>query len=418
MLVIGCVSIAPTAPTAQPTSPSPAIATLPPLPAPSAAPTLAPTATAASTPTATPSPTSTASVAPVATPPSAQASPAGVENYGATTPLFDDTFDDTTSGWAVGTNDGGTVSYGDSALEIDTTSDGAWESTRRLTGTTSNAVQLETVYTPIGAGYVGLLCANSDDELWGAAANSDGQYSFIKLGPDGATVLQNGQMDSLKTATTGAARFAIDCAGTKTGSFHMQLFAPGTNEGVQYFAPVDEGPTSFDRVGIYAESTTEPFSLSVDYVLAFGGTGDTSMSSDAAELLTHVPTEWQRLCFESFASAFVVGARGDLLCQLSGGKSDYAEYTSFDNQANMDASFQNMVTRWAVPESGVNCDTGAHIGTYSIGGETAGQVMCAPAITGTQFFWTDNNLLIMSQLSDLEGSYADMYSDWLQAGPD
>jgi hypothetical protein len=77
-----------------------------------------------------------------------------------------------------------------------------------------------------------------------------------------------------------------------------------------------------------------------------------------------------------------------------------------------------MVTRWAVPESGVNCDTGAHIGTYSIGGETAGQVMCAPAITGTQFFWTDNNLLIISQLSDLEGSYADMYSDWLQAGPD
>ena len=49
-------------------------------------------------------------------------------------------------------------------------------------------------------------------------------------------------------------RFGLDCAGTKTGSFKMQLVAPGTNQGVQYFAPVDEGPTSFDRVGIYAES--------------------------------------------------------------------------------------------------------------------------------------------------------------------
>ena len=420
MLVIGCVSIVPATPTTRPVPASPVISTLAPLPAPSAVATATATATPASTPTLPPAttpaqPTPAQDIPPA--PPSAQASPAGVENYGASTPLFNDGFDDPESGWGIGTNDGGSVSFGESSLEIDTSSEGAWESTSRLTGTTSNAMQLETIFTRTGSGFAGLLCANSDNELWGAVADENGNYQFVKVGPDGATALMQGQLDSLKTPSNAMDRFGLDCAGTKTGSFKMQLFAPGTNEGVQYFARVDEGPTSFDRVGIYAESIAEPFSLSMDYVLAFGGTGDTSMSADAKELLTHVPTEWQPLCFESFASAFVVGAKGDLFCQLNSGTSDYAEYTSFDNQADMDASFQNMVTRWAVPETGVLCDTGAHLGTYSIGGQTAGQVLCAPAITGTQFFWTDNNLRIMSQLSDLEGSYPDMYSDWLQAGP-
>ena len=65
-------------------------------------------------------------------------------------------------------------------------SDGAWESTRRLTGTTSNAMQdCETVFTRTGSGFVGLLCASSDDELWGAMSDENGNYQFIKVGPDG-----------------------------------------------------------------------------------------------------------------------------------------------------------------------------------------------------------------------------------------
>jgi hypothetical protein len=38
-------------------------------------------------------------------------------------------------------------------------------------------------------------------------------------------------------------------------------------------------------------------------------------------------------------------------------------------------------------------------------------------VTGTQLVWTDNGRLIMSDLIDLEGSYPDMYKDWLIAGP-
>jgi hypothetical protein len=362
---------------------------------------------AAPTPTATPGPSA-----------SPGASPAGVENYGASTPLFNDAFDDPNSGWGTGTNEGGSVAYIDSTLEIQVMGSGAWERTQRLTGSTSNAVSAEAHWTGKGDGLVGLLCAASSDELWGATESATGNYSFIKVDSQGATVLSNGQLDSLKSGADGFAQFGLDCAGTATGSFRMQLHAAGTNIGVQWHAAQGEGPATFDRVGIYAQSAADLYKVNVDAVLAFGGTGDTSMSADAVELMTHVPADWQPKCFESVASVFIVGAKADILCNFFGGeRSDWAEYTSFGTQSDMDASFDYLVNKWAVAETGHNCDTGPHLGSYSIGGQPAGRILCAPSVTGTQLVWTDNGRLIMSDLIDLEGSYPDMYKDWLIAGP-
>ena len=295
---------------------------------------------------------------------------------------------------------------------------GAWEWTRRLTGSTDNATHVEGVYTPSGAGYFGLLCADNDDEMWGAIANADGAYSFIKLGATGATTLAQGQLDILRLDPGDISRIALDCAGTATGSFRMQLYSAGTNEGAQYAAAPGEGPTAIDRVGIYAQSVDDPYSLIVDYLLAFGGTGDTSPSPAEVELMSHVPVDWQPDCFESFASVYAVGAQADILCQLFDGRSDYAEYMSFDTKASMDGYFQYLVNKYAVAESGLNCDAGAHLGAYNIGGEPAGRILCAPdPLGGTRLFWTYDDLLILSDLDDNDGSYADMYADWLVAGP-
>jgi hypothetical protein len=264
---------------------------------------------------------------------------------------------------------------------------------------------------------VGLLCAASDDELWGATEDADGNYAFINVGAQGATVLSEGHLDALKSTADGSSRFSLDCAGTATGSFKMQIHPAGLNFGVQYFGSDDQGPQTFDRIGIYGESAAGTFTVDVDHLIAFGGDGDTSMSPEAVELLAHVPAEWQPNCFESFASVFMTGVKADILCQLFDGRSDYAEYMSFSAQADMDASYDYLHDKWAVDESGLNCDAGAHQGTYTIGDQQAGRLFCAPAITGTQFVWTHDQLLIMSQLIDLEGSYPDMYTDWLTAGP-
>jgi hypothetical protein len=386
-------------------------------------PTTPPTSTPTPSLEATPTTDATAQPA-TANPGTPGPSPAGVENYGAHIPRVNDSFDDPNSGWGVGTNEGGSVAYADGALEIETAAGHAWEWTRVLTGATDNAVNVETVWTPTGTGFYGLLCAASDDELWGAVESSDGRYEFIKVDGTGAAVLQQGQLDSLKLPTGefgGTSRFALDCAGTAAiddGIFKMQLNAPGTNEGIQYFAAPGEGPASFDRVGIYTESGDDPSTLSVDYVIAFGGDGNTAPSPDAVELMTHVPADWQPDCFDSFASVHAQGWQADILCQLSGGRSEYAEYTSFDTKTDMDAYFDYLVGKYGVAESGLNCDAGAHLGGYSVGGVEAGRILCAPdPLGGTRLEWTDDSLLILSELIDHQGSYADMYADWLIAGP-
>ena len=113
----------------------------------------------------------------------------------------------------------------------------------------------------------------------------------------------------------------------------------------------------------------------------------------------------------------MVGAVTEIFCQLFDGRSDYAEYLSFDAQADMDASFDYLVDHWLETEPGPDCETGPYQGGYTIGSEPAGRLLCAPHITGTRMDWTYDDLLILSTLIDLEGSYADMYADWLVAGP-
>ena len=417
-LLIGCVTInvpggsTPSlSPSLSPASATPTVAATP-TPTPSPSPTQAATATPSAPPTSTPTGTPGPS-------PTAAATPAGVENYGATTPLINDSFGDPDSGWGIGTNDGGSVTYGDHTLEIAVTGEGAWERTQRLTGATSNAVSAEAHWTTTGEGMAGLLCAANADEYWGATQDPVGNYAFIKLDDQGATVLAQGHFDELKRSADGFSQFALDCAGTATGSFRMQVHPAGTNVGVQYFGAPGEGPAAFDRIGIYAQSAADSYNISADAVIAFGGTGDTSMTPDQVELMSHVPAEWQPKCFDSVATVNYVGVKADILCNFFGGeRSDWAEYMSFRTQADMDASFNHLVEKWAVAESGKNCDAGAHQGGYTVnGGQPAGRLLCAPSITGTRFDWTDNAKLILSSLIDLEGSYPDMYQDWLIAGP-
>jgi hypothetical protein len=198
----------------------------------------------------------------------------------------------------------------------------------------------------------------------------------------------------------------------------MQLSFPVIGLATTYEGASGEGPESFDRVGIYAESAEEGYSLLVDDLSAYGGTGNASMSVAATALLQHVPDDWQDVCFESPSSLFEDGADATLTCLLTGDTSDFAEYTQFDSKAHMDAAYQNRVDSWATETNAQNCDTGPDEGAYNIGGQPAGRILCAPQTTGTRLDWTHDELLILSTLTDFEGSYPDMYADWLVAGPD
>ncbi|HYI21406.1 MAG TPA: hypothetical protein VEX62_02115 [Candidatus Limnocylindrales bacterium] len=423
LLAAGCVSIgSPTAlPSATPslgiTTPAPSTAA--PSPSPSAAPTASPTVAPTEAPTATAQPTGTSSAAPTdsaAPSGSPGTSPAVPIVYGADTLLYYDDFSDPNSGWGVGTNAGGTVAYADGGLRFDPAAIGAWIWSRREANEPWNVMRVEGSVTPSHAGYTGLLCSADDDDLYGAVANADGVYIFVHLTSAGVEVISNGQEPGWALTPGVTTSMALDCAGTNTGALRLQFSLPDVSVVVSHEGT--EGPPNFDRAAVYAESGADGHSLLADDVYVYGGadfTGGQS-SGNVDELLAHVPAEWRASCFETPISSTDAGAQVAVACSLDTGNADIAEYVLFDSQANMDVAYQARIDSWSVEPTG-DCQTGPNETGYSVGGVSAGRALCAPQTVGVRLDWTHNDLLILSNLTDFEGSYADNYEDWLIAGP-
>lgn len=425
VLVMGCVSVGPEQ-TPPPTL-GPSFAVTTPAPSPSASLTASPAATA--TPTQAPTPKGgptedptagaptlapTASPAPPLTP---APSTTVIEDFGADELLFTDDFSDATSGFGIGSNAGGTVAYTDGALQFDTASDGAWMWSRRTDPLSYNVLHVEADMTPSATGYAGLLCANTDVELWGAVANAAGLWVFIRLDSDGSTILTSSQQAGFEITPGVTTRMALDCASKATGQFRMQLSLPDLGLAALYEGGTDEGDQSFDRAGVYAESSADPFQLRVDNLVVYGGDGETGISPEARALLLHLPADWRADCFETPPSMFDTGAEASVSCPLADGRSNVADFVQFDTQANMDAAYQARVDTWAV-ESTDSCQTGPNETGYTIGGAPAGRILCAPQTVGIRIDWTHDSLLILSTLTNFNGSYVDAYEDWLIAGPE
>jgi hypothetical protein len=421
--LIGCVSISqpiasvPSLPPRTQAAATPA----PPTPSTTDEPTAEPTDEPTQEPTAEPTsaePTDEPTEEPTDEPALTPAPSLGViEDFGADTLLFADDFSNTASGWGVGDNAGGTVAYADGALQFDTVAAGSWMWSRRAVDSLNNVVHIEADLMPSAPGYQGLLCADSDDELWGAVADSTGLWVFIKLDSSGSTILSSGPEEGFALAPGTTTRLALDCQGTQAGSFRMQLSLPDSGLAAVYEGQPDEGAPSFDRAGIYAESAEQPYSMRADNLFVYGGTGETTQMSDAAEaLLTHVPAEWQSLCFESVGNPFDEGITAAVSCTLEDGRSEVIDYLQFDTTANMITTYDQRVDIYSVEATG-SCQTGPNETSYTIGGAPAGRVLCAPSVVGIRVDWTHDALAILSTLTDFEGSYPDAYQDWLIAGP-
>jgi len=423
-VLVGCVSVSnPIVTPAIPTLPGRTQAVTTPAPTAAVTPTPAPTPTAEPTAEPTPEPTPepteepTAEATPEVTPEGPPPTPAAIEDFGATDLVFADDFSDEDSGWGVGENAGGEVAYVSGALQFDTAAAGSWMWSRRANPEPQNVVHVEADFMPTGDGYQGLLCSDSDDTLWGAVANASGIWVFIKLDSSGSTILSTNQEDGFAINPGATTRIALDCEGTAAGGFRMQLSLPDVGAATIYEGAIDEGAAQFDRAGVYGESATHPWSLRVDNLFVYGGTGETtSMSDAAAALLEHVPSEWQPDCFESVGNPFDEGIVAAVSCTLTDGRSDFVDYLQFDTLDHLNTTYQQRVDIYEVESQG-SCQTGPNETGYSIGGSDAGRILCAPSVIGTRFDWTHDDLMILTTLTDFEGSYEDLYQDWLIAGP-
>jgi hypothetical protein len=417
IVAVGCVSVS--APTALPgptttlgiTTPAPQTPTATPTTQPTASPSPSPTTEVTATPSSSASPAPTESAVPSG---SAQPSAAVPIDFGADTIEFYDDFSITTSGWGTGSNDGGTVAYADEALRFDTTANGSWIWSRRLLDDAWNVLRVEGSLTPSGPGYAGLMCATDDNDLYGLVANGDGLYVFLHLTSTGAEVISTGQEPGWAMQPGTSNQMALDCAGTSTGVFRLQASRPAL--GVVANFESTEGPASFDRAAVYAEASSDGFSLFVDDVYVYGGTEFSAgqPSAEVNNLLAHVPEAWRETCVETPVSSFDFGAFVAVVCTPQ--NSDIVEYVQFDDKANLDVAYQARIDSWAVEPTG-DCETGPDETGYSIGGAPAGRALCAPSVVGVRLDWTHDELLILTTLTDFDGSYADNYADWLLAGP-
>ncbi len=336
--------------------------------------------------------------------------------FGADTLLYYDDFSDPSSGWGVGSNAGGVVAYADGGLRFDPAAVGAWIWSRREASDSWNVMRVEANVTPTQAGYTGLLCSADDNDLYGAVANADGTYIFVHLTSAGVEVISDGQAPGWELTPGVTTQMAIDCSGTDTGALRLQFSLPAI--GVVASHEGTEGPANFDRAAVYAESSAEGHSLLADDVYVYGGAAFTGgqPSGNVDELLAHVPAEWRAGCFETPISSTDVGAQVAVACSLDTDNAEIAEYVLFDSQPNMDIAYQARIDAWSVEPTG-DCQSGPNETGYSVGGVSAGRALCAPQTVGVRLDWTHNDLLILSTLTDFDGSYADNYEDWLIAGP-
>jgi len=327
--------------------------------------------------------------------------------------LFEDSYDDETSGWGVGQSGAVSAQYTNGSLQLDVSAQGqaVW-STRTLSDPLAVAFAAGD-FRPVSVGAAfGPLCEGDDGSLYGIAVTSDGSLSFISIINNQAHILDT--HDGLVTVPpVGAMTIGLECTAMSSGA--IRLVAVGA-AGPQAYFQTNDGPQTFTGVAAYTEATSESARVDVDSFVAFGIPGSPDgMTSEGEDLLTHVPGDLQSTCYESPSSGSTNAVLHCVL-QPNGVGAELLQYGSYDTTDDMATAYQQQVSQYGVDSTG-SCQSGPNETTWSVGEDERGRIQCAPQQVGIRFDWTDNVLAILSTLVDFDGDYENTFNMWLNAGP-
>lgn len=411
--VAGCVGVAPPDESPSTTaSPTPGITSV-------AAPTEAPV-TPSAAPTSPP-PTATPPAEPTATAPQTTDTPqpTAVLGFDERDLLIQDDMTDPGSGWGVGDTGGGSIAYVDGALQLDTSSTGSWIWSHRTTANVNGTLRVAGAFVASSDGTFGLMCSSGEEDLIGAVVDTDGGWSFVTVGAEGATELLGDADAGLDIPMGEQIPVVIECAGLASGKLRMQMWLATGLVGIY---ESDEEPQNFDGAAVYVQSDSDDFSVRAEEVFVFGVSGaDGQPNADGLDLLTHVPAAWQDLCYQSPVPPPGGGlASANLVCFLGRAGDDGAEvveYAAFASKQDMDAAYQGRVDNFGTGDGAASCAQGSGERAYTIDDVESGRVLCVPQVVGVRFDWTDDRLNILSSLVDLDGSHSDTFQDWAAGGP-
>lgn len=420
-LFAGCVSVAPQTQPPATSGPSFGITTM----APSSLPSISPSPLVTPTLAPTDAPTLGPTLEPTDTPAAVSPEPTPGLSFDDRDLLFHDTFSDPASGWGVGDVTGtdgsrvGSIAYLDGTLAFDVDSSGAWLWTRRETGAVNGTVRMAGQFEPSSEGGFGLLCGSGQDVIYGAVVFTNGAWILARIAEGAVEELASDAGAGLDIPVGESTLLAIECAGTATGRLRMQLWLEGTGPVAMYES--DEGPANFDRAAIYAEASSEPYSVALNEMIVFGVTGaDGQMNAAGQGLLTHVPDAWQSTCYQSPVPPIYGGfASANLACFIGTPGDDgaeIAEYAAYPSKEAMDAAYQDRVDNFGIGST-ASCSEGPGERGYNIGGDETGRVLCADQTVGIRFDWSDDRLNILASLVDFDADYETTFADWASGGP-
>jgi hypothetical protein len=244
----------------------------------------------------------------------------------------------------------------------------------------------------------------------------------VRIDEDGQEDLFGHASAGLDVVAGGSNLVALECAGTATGNLRLTLWLGQSGPVGTWTQP--NGPESWDRAAAYAEAGAASFSVAMDNVVVFGsGSADGSYSPAGADLLAHVPEDWQSSCYPGLVPPYLAQtAEAVVTCFLSGSNTDgaeLAEYASFSSAADMEAAYQRRIDAFGDGDGVTSCRDGSGEHTYNFGEGTpdVGRLLCVDQFAGIRFDWTDTRLNILSTLVDFDGAYDLAFDDWVKGGP-
>jgi hypothetical protein len=141
-----------------------------------------------------------------------------------------------------------------------------------------------------------------------------------------------------------------------------------------------------------------------------------------AELLSHVPAAVSESCAEvtdESGPASDVGEVAEVRCPMADGAT--LTFVLYGTEGAMDAAYdtaREYARIFGSFSSGTDCATGSQDGTWSVGGEEAGRLLCHQLEGAASIVWSHPSTRILSIIRQPETDHSAAWDLWLIAGPE
>ena len=150
-----------------------------------------------------------------------------------------------------------------------------------------------------------------------------------------------------------------------------------------------------------------------------GSPGPSADPADVAELLSHVPAAVAADCVADDAEREAgYGELARVVCP----QSDVASilFSLYDTEESLDSEFDVavMVAQIVGWEPADSCEAGGYEGTWRLGEETAGRLLCTVQLGTANVVWSHPATRILSTIRQTDGDPEAAWQLWLAAGPE